>query len=262
MQTSRTYSTVAKTQFRLRYLSLIRMFFADHSMDFNRELETHGGIISGSVALLFLLSTTSSWQPNDMDIYISQERYEPFLSRLEATCQVTYQPRERTGPKEDYPDVFISNVRQYSTPTGLRLDVIQSATTSPVTPLPNFWTSLVVNFLTPNAAVCGYPRDTLSHRGLVREGWMSISSMHAWDKYNARGFTFAVVSEWGTRAHDDPDVHFVPGNLLTIDFRNPSQTAPLTLPVQQLTDGWVAKHPSPPMSSGMQVPAALPSHFA
>ena len=249
MQTCPAYRTVATTEFRLRFLALIHTFFGDYSGNFTRELQNRRGIISGSVALLFLLWTSSSWQPGDMDIYIARNEYQPFLTALETTCQVTYQPRDHSSPKNDYPSLFITNVRRYSTPTGLHIDIIQSASTSPVTPLPNFWTTLVVNFLTPHAAVCAYPHDTLSHHGFVQETRRSISSLRARNKYERRGFTFTVVNDPTDPTNGDTETHFAPRDILVLDFRMQLRTEPLALPIKRSVNGWVAKFSLPPTTS-------------
>ena len=196
-----------------------------------------------------------------MDIYLSQHRYQPFLAGLEATCQVTYQPQERSNPKYDYTSVFILDVRRYSTPTGLCIDVIQSASMSPVTPLPKFWSSLLVNFLIPSAAVCGYPHHTLTHRGLLREAPISISSIRAWDKYKSRRFTFNIVEEWGIHTDEAEEFYFAPGDIMTVDFREPLQNGPLPLPIEKVPIQWVAKHPFPETTTSTHIPTELSSIY-
>ncbi len=89
----------------------------------------------------------------------------------------------------------LRDVRTFTTPTGARVDVIRSPSNSPLTPLRFFWSSLVVNFITPDGCGCGYPSSTLHRIGVLKPGLFRLRDKNAVAKYEGRCFDF-VSQEW------------------------------------------------------------------
>ena len=193
-QSCRLFRALVSAELRYRYFTLLRFFFGSHANQFDELIRSFPAIISGSVALAFL-SWTDQWVPGDMDIYISNNAYNRFTGALEWTGLAVLETD--TGPRSPSPYRGITRVRRYVTWIGRNLDVIQSTTCNPATPLLYFWSSVVVNFITPYGAVCVFPMNTLNHRGLVADISYSEKLVAARKKYETRGFEFAEVDVWG-----------------------------------------------------------------
>ena len=145
-------------EFRIRLAMLLVPFFGHHVRHWNGLLRLHGAIMSGSVALALFLSPID-WVPGDLDVYIGDEAYFPFVTDLERTFPVVLE----ADMTRRHPGVYtgIKRVRRYRTATGKRLEIIQSRSSSSMAPLLYFWSSLVMNFITPHGAVCAFPKHTL-----------------------------------------------------------------------------------------------------
>ena len=187
-------SSLARTEFRRRYFVLFRSFFGTQAHDFHALLSSSNAIVSGSIALAYL-SWTDPWEPGDMDLYVGNSEYGKFIDALErddlASPAVHITPHEPTRYQDG-----IKDVRRYITSAGQHLDVIRSATDNPAHPLLFFWTSIVVNFLTADGAVCVFPSSTLSHNAFVSDLPQSPKLLDARKKYVDRGFTFTEVQSW------------------------------------------------------------------
>ncbi len=81
----------------------------------------------------------------------------------------------------------IVDVRSFRTRTGGRVDVIRAPLNNPLVSINRFWSSLLMNFLRPDACVCGYPKTTLARVGLLKPG-LTPRDMKAMQKYERRGF--------------------------------------------------------------------------
>ncbi|KAI0697948.1 hypothetical protein C8T65DRAFT_551696, partial [Cerioporus squamosus] len=126
----------------------------------------HGAIVSGSVALHYFLPR-ALWEPNDIDIYVAESRFEDFI-------------REVTDPAPDSDSqasddsvlpsghAGIREVRQFYTLAGRRVDIISVPSTNPVAALKQFWSSLVTNFIRPDMAACGFPLTTLDGLAILK----------------------------------------------------------------------------------------------
>lgn len=131
------------------------------------------------------------------------------------------------------------NVRKFLTPSGLTVDVIRSPSGSPITPLRFFWSTLVMNFLTPQACVCGYPSATLQGVGIMKRAPIRRRDNAAKDKYISREFRFV-----GEEHRDQVDMwdhlFFGERSLVEIDFRTSPEDPRALLPLKYTSRGWVA----------------------
>ena len=242
-----------RTEFRRRYFAITRPFFGHRSDEFHALLDAYDVIVSGSVALAFF-SWADTWEPGDMDLYVGVDSYSRFIAALEgsqlAMLAVGVSPRTCSA---DYRG--IKDVRRYVTSTGQHMDVIQSTTNNPAHPLLFFWSSVVVNFLTPRAAVCVFPRSTLSHEGFVTDLTNSPKLLEARDKYEDRGFSFTEVRSW--RPIYQPDRGDVPllsdRPVLIVPLFPEFSFHSLELPISSDARGCMLAPRAPAMLSGGKV---------
>ncbi|RDX53624.1 hypothetical protein OH76DRAFT_1308788, partial [Lentinus brumalis] len=143
-------------------------------------LRANGAIISGSTALHFFLPDTS-WHPHHLDIYIPANTFKRFMRTVtdHTTFGWVYAPRRRhtlargSAPLlaaqlyEDLEENFRS-LRTLRTPTGRRVNVVRSHANNPISPLRCFWSTLTMNFLTPDGCVCAFPSATLARQGAIK----------------------------------------------------------------------------------------------
>ena len=242
--TSHTLFTLTALTLRSRYLHLLTTFFGGQALQFDNLLHRTGGILSGSLALLFML-WTESWEPGDLDVYISAPAYGDFIATFESTFPVVGSTRRLQRKEGKYDSSKILTIKQYTTQHGKKIDVIQSVDPNPAVPLTHFWTSLVVNFITPQGAVCAYPRSTLRRRGLVLDRPVPTRTVAARAKYEARGMSFEPVAHWIPRFLGTDNMLFADGNLLVLDFRPKPAMPPSELPIRRGLEGWHFRMPYP-----------------
>ena len=247
----RNFAIVASV-LRARYRDLIRPY-VPNATAFSDALRRHGAVISGSMALYYFVPC-SAWSPNDLDVYVSYDEFPAFIHTLENDPMLQFRPVS-PGGRWAVPLSFsldIAEVKQLSTPCHRVVDVIRSRRSTPVSPLVRFWTSMLVNFLTPDACVATFPRMVFNGRGYVREFGLSARDEAAMRKYMARDFRpgekFSFVPElWGT--WKDPSYwqrdYFSDSRALVVDFRRRVQDSMPSLPIRPSPDGWKLIVPFP-----------------
>ncbi|KAI9061415.1 hypothetical protein FKP32DRAFT_1540303, partial [Trametes sanguinea] len=130
---------------------------------FRNTLRMLHGVISGSFALAFVSrNNTPEFEPADLDIYVGRSYAKRLASYL---IQV-----EGYVPDDNDSHPYIS--RGYTEVIGMsrgavRVQVIQSETSSALYPLAHFWSSHVMNFLTADGFCVCYPAYTFQGRGLL-----------------------------------------------------------------------------------------------
>ena len=250
--TSRKHFAMAASVLFARYRDLIKPFVSN-THAFSDALRRHGAVISGSLALYYFIPC-STWQPNDMDVYVSYDEFPAFLHVLENDPALQFRPLLSTGdwaPSSSL-SLDIAEVRKMSTPSARVVDVIRSRRSTPVSPLVQFWTSLLANFVTPDACVASFPRMVFNGKGYIKEFGMTSRDEAAMRKYTAREFRpgerFSFVPElWGT--WKDPSYwqkdYFSDRKALVIDFRRRVQDSMPPLPIRPSLDGWKLVVPFP-----------------
>ncbi len=132
----------------------------------------------------------------------------------------------------------LRDVRTLYTPSGRRVDVIRSPSNSPITPLRFFWSTAVMNFMTPNAYVCGYPVLTLDRLGILKHGKLRPRDKAAIAKYEGRGYHF-IGEEWRDMMDTWDYLFFGQREALVIDFRLRIHDPTAVLPIKKTSRGWV-----------------------
>ena len=222
---SRKHFAIAASVLRARYKDLVQPFVSNTEA-LSDALRRHGAVISGSMALYFFVPC-SSWYPGDLDIYVSYDEFPALLRTLENDPMLQFRPVSPTGawPLPLSISLEIAEIRKLSTPSRRVVDVIRSQRSTPVSPLIQFWTSMLVNFITPDACVATFPRMVFNGRGYIKEVGMTSRDEAAMRKYMEREFqpgerfTF-VPGSWGT--WKDPSYwqkdYFSDCRALVVDF--------------------------------------------
>lgn len=200
-QTCSLLRTAVAAEIQTCLVALLQPFFGERVPHWKGLLRLHGAIMSGSVALA-LFASPVDWKPGDLDVYVANQSYRSFIIDLERFFPVVLE----ADMTRRFPGTYtgIKRVRRYITSTGKRLEIIQSRSTSAALPLLYFWSSVVVNFITPRGAVCTFPKLTLSRVGLVTND-IHKKAVCAKKKYQDLGFKFVEVDSWRTRHGQDPE---------------------------------------------------------
>ncbi len=128
-------------------------------------------------------------------------------------------------------------MRMYRTPSGRRVNVICSRSRSPVSPLRFFWSSIMMNFITPDSCVCGFPSATLARAGTLKLEPPRDQNRAVRTRYEEHGFSF---HESLRRTLDVWDyVFFGEQRLLAIKFHGDIAATPTSMPIRQTSRGWL-----------------------
>lgn len=172
----------------------------------------------------------------------SEEGDGTFFSPSDYLVTDSYQSLQSYSPR--FPSLLHSKgfrtMRSYRTDTNRRVNVVCSHSINPVSPLRHFWTSLMTNFLTPDACVCGFPSATLQRSAVTRLYQpLSLRECTALEQYTQRGFAF---DQDGLRSTLDPwDYMFVgEKRLLALYFREHPREPVGRLPIRHTPRGWIA----------------------
>ncbi len=258
-----------------RYHACLRPFVHDVP-GLSRLLVQHGAVVSGSVALRYFLPratwvpndmdiyvpdseyeafVTSVTDPHGLrfSLFPNHRPWEVVASpaTTASTDAVTAGDDDQTSPPRTNDEVAssasieshipsshpgIREVRKFYSSTDCRIDVIRAPTNNPVLAIKQFWSPLLMNFLRPDACMCGFPLTTLEGIGALKAS-MSRRDAIAAAKYIARGFTLAVNSP----LHDDDyweDAFFGSRSALAMPYRrHPTDSKP-PFPVVHTDRGW------------------------
>ncbi len=188
-------------------------------------------------------SDASERIPHDQEIHVglegesSSDSDESMDSDSDSTnSHSTQQPDvPRPGTKG------MRSIRTFYGKSNRRIDIICSPSDNPITPLRFFCSSLLMNFLTPDGCVCGFPSATLSRLGVLRMAAPSLRDRLAVIKYEKRGFDFQaddlrdLLDMWDY-------LFFGQRNLLAMDFRVNLADDKAVLPILYTLRGWVPNH--------------------
>lgn len=164
------------------------------------------------------------YDPNDddhTDYFIQLEFYTPYFASVV----------HRKG---------FATMRSFRTPSRRRVNVIASHSTNPITPLRHFWSTLMINFLTPDACVCAFPSATLERRGLTRVHPLNRRERLAMDRQVERGFSFDESEEQRRELDVWEYIFLGEQRLLSLDFRSSVEDQQALLPVRRTSRGWIS----------------------
>ncbi|KAI0715420.1 hypothetical protein C8Q76DRAFT_693192 [Earliella scabrosa] len=196
-KTCKAFFSVVTAVFYHRFEVAIKPFVGPRTSVLSDLIRRTGSVVSGSVALQFFVQDPA-WQPKDLDIYVPDNVYEQFIDTAvpDLLFQSTPDARPSGPPPIDHLANGIKEITTFTTTTGKRVDVIRSPVNNPIFPLQFYWTTLVMNVITPDGCVCGYPLHTFQGKGIVRGGLLTEKEHAAISKYERRGFTFTQREWW------------------------------------------------------------------
>ena len=237
---------------RDRFRQLLNPFVCDVPA-FVDALREHGAVISGSLALYYFIPC-EDWYPNDMDVYVSHDRFPDFIRAIESHPSLHFVSSTRSTDSTAGASfsLEVAEVRKYVTPSNRSVDVIRSRRNNPASPLAGFWTSLLVNYVAPDSVACAFPRMVFNGKGYVKEFGMTSRDETAMRKYMNRRFRgdefFSFVPElWGTWM--DPFYwrkdYFSERMALVVDLRTRLRDPVPSMPIFPLPDGWKLVFPFP-----------------
>lgn len=227
--------------FTNRYTAVVQPFFP-YVASLNAALREHEAVISGSVALKFFLPD-EAWTPSDIDIYVSDGRFESLRDRLRSDPLLgcTEAQEDPGAPKPSYhSDFAVKDVAKFTTMTGRKVDLVRSRDKSAMSPMLDFWSTLPANFITPDAFACLYHKYTLNRQIVLKVGILGSEDTSAVRKYVDRGFK--VVSNrywvaWGFYPNGGGQIASVRALVSSMDPLNPERKS-TSLPIRRGSYGW------------------------
>ncbi|KAI0349060.1 hypothetical protein OH77DRAFT_232328 [Trametes cingulata] len=176
-----------------RYDGLLSKYVSKPA-EFRAVLHMPKAVVSGSAALHILdVDGRGAWEPKDIDVYTPIGMSMRFVKYLEgegfrvAQCQ---------SSSESYQDDYAGFKTVVHAVKGtLTVDVIQSTTLSALHPLPYFWSTHVMNFLTADSFCIAYPAFTLQGLGLTNPIALD-------DRRYPRQRTLDVMAKYKARSYD------------------------------------------------------------
>ncbi|KAI0349032.1 hypothetical protein OH77DRAFT_1373963, partial [Trametes cingulata] len=151
-------------------------------------------VISGSAALSVLDTGRGlDWRPTDLDIYSPNDRTLRmvwYLCHIERYTVTAVHVSSYTGDSAGFRRVV------HMEKGTKRIDVIQSTTLSALHPIPYFWASHLMNYITADKFSLAYPTFTDQGRGLLNPvafleyRYARPHTLEVLHKYQARGYSF------------------------------------------------------------------------
>ncbi|KIN94092.1 hypothetical protein M404DRAFT_73349, partial [Pisolithus tinctorius Marx 270] len=127
-------------------------------------------VISGSLALHMVLPANScAWTPSDLDIYNAKACLSHFhhaLTFSECLLAGYNVIRETRVDASSYNMSTIRSILTFSNGTHY-IDVIVSKTSTALSPLFQFHSTAVMNFISADTIFCAYPNLTFNHCALI-----------------------------------------------------------------------------------------------
>ncbi|KAI6130705.1 hypothetical protein EDD16DRAFT_1446124, partial [Pisolithus croceorrhizus] len=124
-------------------------------------LRTCDAVVSGSTALHILLPELGTgWTPADMDVYIPQRTSALMLRRLKVEGYTPVAEKVQHTHGYRYSDVL----RVLVVSNGYcKIDVVVSRTPAAISPIFQFHSTALMNFISADTIFCCYPKLTLHY---------------------------------------------------------------------------------------------------
>lgn len=202
-QTSRVFFSIAEryTTYRRR---LLTKPFLDDPDEIYRLLAAFNAVISGSSALSFLLPEREVyWTPHDLDIYVSEKDALPLLRKLSIYGYCITAKRDSNEDPYPYSSIQTMFVLRRGTS---KIDVVTSKTSAAISPIFQYHSTILFNFLTADSVFCAYPELTLRRESLINPfavygQALKRSTLQALLKYHSRGIKYVSCRELHKNSH-------------------------------------------------------------
>ncbi|KAH9943752.1 hypothetical protein B0H21DRAFT_695290 [Amylocystis lapponica] len=175
--------------------------FVQHPSGVRDVMRDARAVISGSFALK-IIDRQSTFTPNDVNFYVGKSGHGAIVKYLiEEEGYVTTETIDVDLAVGCGLYNFCGSIASVTKlqARGKNIDVICSTDESPTTPLPYFWTTLVMNFITADSICSAYPAITIRGRGLMHQKRLLDPSLPegsrilCLEKYQERGYQFRVA---------------------------------------------------------------------
>ncbi len=249
-RTCKAYFATVALLLRARFKETVHPFVGPQVNELSAAMRENGALISGSVALHFF-TDDATWQPGDIDIYVPDRQFDSFVSCVTSIDGLAFRSQSDMPPSGDvalsHAVNGIKEVRSFRSKTGLKVDVIRSPVQNPVFPLQFYWTTLLMNIITPDGCLCGYPARTMAGEGVARGAMLTQKEEAAAEKYFRRGYQLVKKDWW--EVMDDPANwtldYFGDVSALGLTFRSQAHDEVLPFPVMHTKRGWWVIKPFP-----------------
>lgn len=177
--------------------------FVPSPLGLRDALRSSRAVISGSLALWFIIGGADCWFPHDCDIYTplgeaealhsylrSHAGYEPDASRKDFVNDSSESEYEDSSSPDPRANPSIASVQHLINGTRHKIDIIESSNASALFPLPRFWSTILPNYISADSLCCPYPFLTLRHQGCLCLADMAPVApvLRAMEKYKDRHF--------------------------------------------------------------------------
>ncbi|KIO11376.1 hypothetical protein M404DRAFT_842832 [Pisolithus tinctorius Marx 270] len=185
-----------------RYLQYHRLLLAqnffENPQDLYDLLRLGQAIISGSTALHFLLAQKEvTWSPHDLDVYTIPKNIEFLLTEVKLRGYQIISVK--TGNDVRYYNSHIASIFTLVR-NRRKIDIMVSASPTPISPIFQYHSTVLMNFITHDTVFCAYPHLTFQRQSLVNPfvifaQALKRSMMEALVKYHDRGIKYLKCSE-------------------------------------------------------------------
>lgn len=161
--------------------------------DFNNILQSTGAVISGSSALNIVQAKEGAVEINDLDVYTTQTNFNQLVQFLEKKEKYKLIGNFSRPPAGPYNTSGISRLLRFKKGDN-KIDVIVTNMSAAPSPIFQFHTTVVMNFISADTIFCAYPAWTLNMMGLIhprmyKQNSTNLATINGLAKYVKRGFS-------------------------------------------------------------------------
>ena len=181
----KVFRSMAEKELEKAFKDLLGRFAAEPE-GIRSMMKRTGSVITGSAALWYLLRRPCGWEPSDLDIVTPHDMFQEVIqSILEMHPEAQVKDLSASSNDAHYPIEAYEGRMVIETGKG-RMDILQSREDCPFYPIAHYWSTHLMNALTSEAVVCGYPALTLQRKGVAVEGGIP-GPVDRIQKYTERG---------------------------------------------------------------------------
>jgi hypothetical protein len=214
------------SQIHTRRMHKLLHFYIPNAIAFRAFMREHGCIISGSSVSWLIEGFPSSWHPQQMSVYTPRGAAVVSVLYLRS---LGYAITSRIHHGSFLDKCRLLSVTKLSNAQGVQIHVLESENINPVTPVLNFNSTLIMNYLESDFLVLLHPAITLFRIGVIRSISDRPGDMWA-SQLRQRGYTICQqadsVPRWVSRM--SPGLHpgLGGGKRLIIPITNNSPLCP------------------------------------
>lgn len=186
----------------IRHRHILAPFIKDKEA-FRNKLTTLNSVLSGSAAVS-LCTARDAFLPNDLDIYVPVNMAEVWVQYL--TTEEGYHVLGRMNTGDDPYTKYHGGVGPIVTVARdtVTIDIVESNTICATLPIPFFWTTTAMVFITGTGVVALFPHLLEERRGLLNpERKLNLAYEPMSDEGHTEEYEFGkLVTKYRSRGHD------------------------------------------------------------